>query len=147
MLYDWLQYAHFGYPGFFWLFALLPLMIWWEWKKSSRAQGTLLMSTVSPFVASRAGGLRSWKIMLRHAPFVLRLMAISAVIVGLARPQTRNDEQLVNGEGIDIVLCLDISGSMLAQDFTPNRMEAAKNVASEFIDNRPTDRIGIVIFS
>jgi Ca-activated chloride channel family protein len=60
---------------------------------------------------------------------------------------TRNDEQLVNGEGIDIVLCLDISGSMLAQDFTPNRMEAAKNVASEFIDNRPTDRIGLVIFS
>ncbi|HWB90509.1 MAG TPA: VWA domain-containing protein, partial [Puia sp.] len=63
------------------------------------------------------------------------------------RPQTRNDEQLVNGEGIDIVLCLDISGSMLAQDFTPNRMEAAKNVASEFIDHRPTDRIGLVIFS
>jgi Ca-activated chloride channel family protein len=65
----------------------------------------------------------------------------------LARPQTRNDEQMVTGEGIDIVLCLDISGSMLAQDFTPNRMEAAKNVAAEFIDNRPTDRIGLVIFS
>src|SRR6202011_983921 len=56
-------------------------------------------------------------------------------------------EQFVNGQGIDIVLCLDISGSMLAQDFTPNRMEAAKNVAGEFIDNRPTDRIGLVIFS
>lgn len=75
------------------------------------------------------------------------MLAFSALIIALARPQTRNDEQLVNGEGIDIVLCLDISGSMLAQDFTPSRMEAAKNVAAEFIDHRPTDRIGLVIFS
>jgi Ca-activated chloride channel family protein len=85
--------------------------------------------------------------MLRPLPFVFRLLAICCIIFALARPQTRNDEQLVTGEGIDIVLCLDISGSMLAQDFTPNRMEAAKNVAAEFIDNRPTDRIGLVIFS
>lgn len=67
--------------------------------------------------------------------------------MAMARPQLRNEQQLTNGEGIDIVLCLDISGSMLAQDFSPNRMEAAKNVASEFIDGRPTDRIGLVIFS
>ena len=147
VLYDWFTYMHFGYPAFFWLFLLLPLLVWWEWKKSGRKQATLPMSTISPFVASRALGLRSWKIMLRRAPFVLRMLAISAIIIGLARPQTRNDETLVNGEGIDIVLCLDISGSMLAQDFTPNRMEAAKNVAQEFIDHRPTDRIGIVIFS
>ncbi|HXO75987.1 MAG TPA: VWA domain-containing protein, partial [Puia sp.] len=80
-------------------------------------------------------------------PFVFRLLAICCIIFALARPQTRNDEQLVTGEGINIVLCLDISGSMLAQDFTPNRMEAAKNVAGVFIDNRPTDRIGLVIFS
>jgi Ca-activated chloride channel homolog len=79
--------------------------------------------------------------------FVLRLLAIICLIIALARPQFRNDEQLTNGEGIDIVLCLDISGSMLAQDFSPNRMEAAKNVASEFIDGRPADRIGLVIFS
>ena len=71
----------------------------------------------------------------------------SALILALARPQLRNDEELTNGEGIDIVLCLDISGSMLAQDFSPNRMEAAKKVASDFIDGRPTDRIGLVIFS
>ena len=75
------------------------------------------------------------------------MLALCCIIIALARPQTRFDEQMVTGEGIDIVLCLDISGSMLAQDFTPNRMEAAKAVASEFIDHRPTDRIGLVIFS
>ena len=101
-----------------------------------------MVSTVGPFL-----GMRSWKSLLRPVPFVLRLLAFCCLTIALARPQTRNDEQQVNGEGIDIVLCLDISGSMLAQDFTPNRMEAAKNVAGEFIDHRPTDRIGLVIFS
>lgn len=92
-------------------------------------------------------GTRSWKNTFRHIPFILRLLGITSIIFALARPQISNEEQVVNGEGIDIVLCLDISGSMLAQDFTPNRMEAAKNVASDFIDNRPADRIGLVIFS
>ena len=147
MLYDWYQHIHFGQPAFFGLFILLPLLVWWERSRGDRTKGTVLMSTVRPFAAARAAGMRSWKIALRPVPFILRLLALSALIVALARPQTHNDEQLVNGEGIDIVLCLDISGSMLAQDFTPNRMGAAKNVASEFIDNRPTDRIGIVIFS
>ena len=117
-------------------------MIWWEIKRADAAQATVLVSTVSAFK-----GTRSWKNFLRPLLFVFRVLTLCCLIVALARPQTRNDEQLVNGEGIDIVLCLDISGSMLAQDFTPNRMEAAKNVASEFIDNRPTDRIGLVIFS
>ncbi len=147
MLYNWYQHIHFGQPAFFGLFALLPLLVWWERSKADRSKGTVLVSTVRPFADARSAGMRSWKIALRPAPFILRLLALSALIIALARPQTRNDEQLVNGEGIDIVLCLDISGSMLAQDFTPNRMEAAKNVASDFIDNRPTDRIGIVIFS
>ena len=101
-----------------------------------------MVSTVSPFAKTR-----SWKNTFRHTTWILRILAFSCLIIALARPQTRYDEQLVSGEGIDIVLCLDISGSMLAQDFTPNRMEAAKNVASEFIDNRPADRIGLVIFS
>ncbi|HZE85982.1 MAG TPA: VWA domain-containing protein [Puia sp.] len=143
MLYDWYQHISFGQPAFFGLFSLTPLLIWWEWKRSGRAQGTLLVSTVRPFVR----GPRSWKNALRPLPFIMRLLAVSCLIIALARPQTRNDEQLVNGEGIDIMLCLDISGSMLAQDFTPSRMEAAKSVAGDFIDNRPTDRIGLVIFS
>ena len=142
MLYDWYQHIYFSQPNFFTLFFLVPLLIYWEIKKSGRAQGTVMVSTVNPFL-----GMRSWKSVLRPAPFILRLLAVCCLIIALARPQTRYDEQQVTGEGIDIVLCLDISGSMLAQDFTPNRMEAAKNVAGEFIDNRPTDRIGLVIFS
>jgi len=90
---------------------------------------------------------RTWKIILRPLPFVLRLLSLACIIVALARPQTRNDEELVSGEGVDIVLCIDVSGSMMAQDFTPNRLEAAKEVASTFVDSRPTDRIGLVIFS
>jgi len=117
-------------------------MIWWELKRADAGQATVMVSTVRAFK-----GTRSWKNFLRPLLFIFRVLTLCCLIIALARPQTRNDEQLVNGEGIDIVLCLDISGSMLAQDFTPNRMEAAKNVASEFIDNRPTDRIGLVIFS
>lgn len=142
MLYDWYQHIYFSQPGFFGLFLLLPLMIWWEIRRSDAGAATVMVSTVRAFK-----GTRSWRNFLRPLLFIFRLLTICCLIIALARPQTRNDEQLVNGEGIDIVLCLDISGSMLSQDFTPNRMEAAKNVASEFIDNRPTDRIGLVIFS
>lgn len=82
-----------------------------------------------------------------HVPFILRLLAIACIIMALARPQTRFSEEQVSGEGVDIVLCIDVSGSMLAQDFTPNRLEAAKEVAANFVDSRKTDRIGVVIFS
>ena len=92
-------------------------------------------------------GLASFRTSIRHLPFVLRLFALSALIIAMARPQTKNDEQQAEGEGVDIVLCIDVSGSMTAQDFVPNRMEAAKKVASDFIDRRLTDRIAIVIFS
>lgn len=142
MLYDWFQNISFAYPEFFFLFVGIPVMVFWYFQKNLKAHGTVLISSVGSFA-----GARSWKNLLLHLPFLLRILAISSLIIALARPQFRNDQQLVNGQGIDIVLCLDISGSMLAQDFTPNRMEAAKNVASEFIDNRPADRIGLVIFS
>lgn len=142
MLYNWFEHITFAYPSFFILLALIPLLIFWYSQKSEKAQGSIIVSTVRNFDA-----VRSWKNLFRHILFILRLLVVVSLIVALARPQIRNDEQLINGEGIDIMLCLDISGSMLAQDFTPSRMEAAKNVASEFIDNRPTDRIGLVIFS
>jgi len=141
-LYDWFQNISFAYPELFVLFLCIPVMIYWYLQKSRKGQGTLMISTVRGFEGSR-----SWKNLLLHLPFVLRILAVTSLIIAIARPQIRNDQELVNGQGIDIVLCLDISGSMLAQDFTPNRMEAAKNVASEFIDNRPADRIGLVIFS
>jgi len=141
-LYDWFQHIVFAYPVFFALFLLIPLMIFWYFRKANKGAGTVIVSSVKTFAKNG-----SWKNTFRHILFICRLLAISCLIIAMARPQFKNEEQLTNGEGIDIVLCLDISGSMLAQDFTPNRMEAAKNVASEFIDSRPTDRIGLVIFS
>lgn len=142
MLYDWFQHIDFAYPWVFSGFLLLPLMIYWYFTRSARQQGTVMVSTVA-FVKQSS----SWKKTLRHALLVLRLLAVSCLIIALARPQTRNDEELKMGEGIDIILCLDVSGSMAAQDLLPNRLEASKALAAEFVDLRPTDRIGVVIFS
>jgi len=141
-LYDWFSNMHFAQPLFFALFALIPLLVYWYINPPLRLQGTMIVSSIKSF-----GSGKSWKTVLRHALFVLRVLAIISIILALARPQTGSEQQITTGEGIDIVLCLDISGSMLAQDFTPNRMEAAKQVAAEFIDRRPTDRIGLVIFA
>ncbi len=142
MLYDWFKNIDFAYPWAFSLFLLLPLMIYWYFTRYSKQQATITVSTVSLIKKTS-----SWKQTFRHAMLVLRLLALSCLIIALARPQTRNDEELKMGEGIDIILCLDVSGSMSAQDLLPNRLEASKAVAAEFVDRRPTDRIGVVIFS
>ncbi len=126
----------------FLLLAVIPLMIYWYVTAGRKQQSSLLVSSVRSF-----GETRSFKIALRHVPFVLRILSVLCLIVALARPQSRNDQELVSGQGIDIMLCMDVSGSMLAQDFTPNRLEAMKQVAAEFVDKRPTDRIGLVIFA
>lgn len=138
----WFQHIEFAYPGMFALFLLIPLMVYWYITMNNRLQASVRVSSLSTFPPGS-----SWKNTFRHAMFVLRLLAISFVIIALARPQTRNDEELKTGEGIDIILCLDVSGSMLAQDFLPNRIEASKQMAAAFVDQRPTDRIGVVIFS
>lgn len=142
MLYNWFQNIEFAYPWLLMLLVIIPLLIVWYIANYSRRQGAITISSIKQFPAQR-----TWKIIMRHLPFVLRLLAFACITVALARPQTRNDEELVSGEGVDIVLCLDVSGSMLAQDFTPNRLDAAKEVAANFVENRPTDRIGLVIFS
>lgn len=108
----------------------------------NRQSSALLVSSVRSF--GETGSIRTF---LRHVPFVLRMLALICLITALARPQTRNDQEMVSGQGIDIILCMDVSGSMLAQDFTPNRLEAMKQVAVDFVDKRPTDRIGLVIFA
>ncbi len=142
MVFDYFKNITFAQPWMMLLFALLPLLIWWYLMRMPRTQASVQISSIT-----KVRGIRSWKTTFRHSLFILRLLCISCVILALARPQTRNDEELVNGEGVDIVLAIDVSGSMLAQDFTPNRMEAAKEVAANFVANRPTDRIAIVIFS
>lgn len=141
MLYDYLKHIDFAFPWAFVLFALLPVLIFWYSKYSSSQQSALVVSTVYAFTVG------SWKNKLRHLPFVFRLLSLSALIFVLARPQKRNEEQRTEGEGIDIVLCMDVSGSMGSRDITPSRMEAAKEVAVEFVQSRPVDRIGLVIFS
>ena len=90
---------------------------------------------------------RSWRIYARHLLFVLRMAALALLIVALARPQTTSTNQTSTVEGIDIIIAQDVSGSMLARDFEPDRLEAAKEVAAEFIEGRPNDRIGLVVFS
>jgi Ca-activated chloride channel family protein len=117
-------------------------MLYWYLNKYNRQQGTIKISSLAVYRKSN-----SWKSTFRHAPFILRLLAVCSIIMAMARPQTRNDEDLKSGQGIDIILCMDVSGSMLAQDFLPDRMEASKQMAAAFVDMRPTDRIGVVIFS
>jgi len=141
MLYEWLNDMDFAFPLAFGLFALLPLLIWWYIKKSNRQQAVITVSTTHAFTVS------SLKSRFRHLPFILRLLALSALILALARPQKRNDDQRSEGEGIDIVLCMDVSGSMGSKDILPSRMDVAKEMAVEFVMNRPVDRIGLVIFS
>ena len=121
---------------------LLPLLAYWYFTRYRKQQAVITVSSLSQFKETR-----SLKTIFIHLPFILRLLCLACLIVALARPQTRNDEEMISGQGIDIILCIDVSGSMLAQDFSPNRMEAAKEVAMNFVDSRPTDRIGLVIFS
>ena len=142
MISEYLNTISFASPGLLWLALLLPAMIVWYVKNNNRQLAGLKVSSLKSFQ-----GIASWKNLFRHIPFVCRLLAIAFIIVALARPQTKSDEQQAEGEGVDIVLCIDVSGSMTAQDFTPNRMEAAKAVAANFVEQRLTDRIGIVIFS
>ena len=141
MLYNYIKNMDFAYPVAFSLFALLPVLIWWYLKKNNSQQATIKVSTVYAFTVS------SWKNRLRHLPFIFRLLTLSCLIIALARPQKRNNEQRTEGEGIDIVLCMDVSGSMGSTDILPSRMDVAKEVAEEFVRSRPVDRIGLVIFS
>lgn len=133
----------FAQPGFFWLFVFIPIMIAWYIWRGQKLQGSLSVSAVKGFTLPKQNFVPK----LRHAGIVLRSLAVAALIIGLARPQSSLSWQNSTTEGIDIIIASDISGSMLAEDFQPNRLEAGKNIAIDFIKNRPDDRIGLVIFS
>ena len=141
MLYDYFNDISFGRSAYFLLLLVIPLLIVWYAKKQKILYGAIMISD------STAPGLSSWKTKFRHLLFVLRLITIALIIFAMARPQLKTDEQHAEGEGIDIILCIDVSGSMTSQDLLPNRLEAAKNVAIDFVNKRVTDRLGIVIFS
>ncbi|HAM10488.1 MAG: aerotolerance regulator BatA [Bacteroidetes bacterium GWF2_41_9] len=133
----------FAEPYYLYLLAVVPAIIAFYVLKQHKANASLRMPGLSPFDGT---GL-TFRHYLRHILFVFRVAVISLLIIVLARPQATNKFQDVTTEGIDIVLTLDISGSMLARDFKPDRLQASKNVATEFISGRPYDRIGLVVFS
>ncbi|NMD02236.1 MAG: VWA domain-containing protein, partial [Bacteroidales bacterium] len=133
----------FAQPLILWLLLLVPAMIAFYVLRQSRTSASLRMPGLKPF-ANTGQTFRNY---LRHILFGLRTAAIAFLIIVLARPQKIDMFQDVSTEGIDIILTLDISGSMLARDFKPDRLEASKNVATEFISGRPYDRIGLVVFS
>jgi Ca-activated chloride channel family protein len=133
----------FEQPAFLWLLALVPGMIAYYVLRQQKTNASLHMPSLNHF--GKAGGTyRNW---LRHFLFALRTAAVALLILVIARPQKTDRFQNVTTEGIDIILAIDISGSMLARDFKPDRLEASKNVATEFISGRPYDRMGLVVFS
>lgn len=130
-------------PEFFWLFLLLPAAILWHIWKRKQLSATLKISSVKGFKAQK-----SLVAKLKHYLFVLRLLALSSLIIALARPRKVDiSSQTKSTKGIDIVMAMDVSGSMLAKDLKPNRMEALKKVATRFVEGRPNDRIGIVVYA
>lgn len=130
-------------PEFFWLFLLLPLLGAWYYWKRNRQTASLQISSIKGFEGSS-----NWLAKLRPVLFVLRLAALSLLIVALARPRdVETSSKIKKTEGIDIVMSVDISASMLARDLKPNRLEALKKVATNFVEERPNDRIGVVIYS
>jgi len=132
----------FAHSSYLWLLLILiPITVWYIFK-NSKSQVNLRYSSVKVF-EKNGKPLRYY---LRHLLFIIRLIIISLLIIILARPQTEKAEEKTT-EGIDIVIALDISGSMLAQDFKPNRLEASKNIAIEFINKQEYDRIGLVVFA
>lgn len=142
MLSNWLQHIEFAYT---WALPLLLVIVYmiYAYIKDINTHTASFLVTTTHFIKHYG----NWKSTFRHIVFIIRCLGLAALIIALARPQQKFTEQQTNGEGIDIILCFDISGSMTEQDFTPNRLEASKAVAATFVQNRPGDKIGIVIFS
>ncbi|MDK2908460.1 MAG: Ca-activated chloride channel [Bacteroidales bacterium] len=140
MLFPHITFQH---PWILLLLLLIPLLVAWYVLKGNRRYPSLHFSMTHVLEQQP----KTWKVRLRHLVFALRMLALAFIIVALARPQSSISRQDVTVEGIDIVITLDISSSMLAEDFQPNRLEAAKNIASDFVNGRPNDRIGLVAFS
>jgi len=138
-----MNHITFLHPHFFWLLLIIPAYIgWYVWKQKGM-QASLQISTLKGFTHAPV----SKKVYLRHLLFAFRVLSIALLITVLARPQSSNSFRNEITEGIDIMMALDISGSMMAEDFKPNRLEAAKDVASEFIKGRSDDKIGLVIYA
>ena len=124
------------------LLLIIPYLLWYFLFRR-HAEATLRMSDTHAYI----GAYKSWRVRLQHLPLLLRILAFTMLVMVLARPQTSHSWGSRTAEGIDIMLAMDVSTSMLAEDLRPNRMEAAKEVAAEFIAGRPDDNIGLTIFA
>ncbi|MCQ2166274.1 MAG: VWA domain-containing protein [Bacteroidales bacterium] len=134
----------FEYPGLLWLLAVPAAMVLHYLYLELRGRNPhVRVSTITPW---KAGGL-DYMAVVRHIPFGLRILALTMLVIALARPRSSEEVEKVDTEGIDIVMAMDVSTSMLARDFTPDRLEASKDIAIEFIAQRPSDRMGIVVFA
>ena len=133
----------FKYSFILYFLAIIPIMMFWYWKRNKKMTPDITFSSLKIFNEIKP----TIKEKLVHLPFVLRSIAVALLIIALARPQSFATGENVYTEGIDIAVVLDISGSMLAEDFKPNRLEAAKDVIDEFIAGRTSDKIGLVVFS
>ena len=133
----------FAQPEWFWLFALVPLVAGWAWWYAFRTRKGMRFSSIDPVHSAP----KSLWVRLRELPAVLRIGAVALGVFALARPQERDTIRERYAEGVDIVLVLDTSTSMRAEDFSPNRFEAARDVAAEFIESRTSDRVGLIVFA
>jgi Ca-activated chloride channel family protein len=133
----------FAYPYVLLLLLLIPLLAFWYWWKQRKVEPAVTFSIIN-MVSGRKLNFRE---RFNNIPIVFRLLGLVLLIIALARPQSFLSGENVYTEGIDIVILIDISGSMLSEDFKPNRIEAAKNITQNFIDERTSDQIGLVIFS
>ena len=138
-----LENIEFANPKLLWLLLLVPALIVWYILRHKKQEASLSFSDLKGFVKLP----KTWKAYLRHLLFALKMAALALLIVALARPQSSSTNSTSNIEGIDIVMAMDVSGSMLARDLKPDRLTAAKRVASDFVEGRPGDRMGLVIFS
>ena len=134
----------FEYPKLLWLLVAPALLVLhYIYLELAQRHPHLRVSTSIPWLVKKTTLASS----VRHIPFVLRILALSLIVVAIARPRSSEVIEKIDAEGIDIVLAMDVSTSMLARDFTPDRISASKDIAIEFIAQRPTDRMGIVVFA
>jgi len=135
---------YFEYPGLLWLLVVPALMVLhYIWLEVAQRHPHLRVSTAVPWLVRRT----PFMAVLRHLPFVLRTFALVMIVIAIARPRSSEKVEKIDTEGIDIVLAMDVSTSMLARDLTPDRISASKDIAIEFISQRPSDRMGIVVFA
>jgi Ca-activated chloride channel family protein len=139
-MFDNIEFAN---PKLLWLLLLIPVLIAWYILRHKKQEAALTFSDLKGMVKLP----KTWKAYLRHILFALKMAALALLIVAIARPQSSSTNSTSNIEGIDIVMAMDVSGSMLARDLKPDRLTAAKRVASDFVKERPGDRMGLVIFS